>query len=131
MHNFNVLFSFPDLRIILLNDESMIYLLVKEICHHIHIDSELEGPHCGLVPIGAPSSCTTTTGLKWNLGMCESTPRYFSFLTVVWYIVELEHILFVTFWFSFQTILLCNLVASSVFATKSKIRSSRFSQMLT
>ncbi|RVX20478.1 Thiamine pyrophosphokinase 1 [Vitis vinifera] len=35
--------------------------------HEIHIQSSVEGPHCGLVPIGTPSGSTTTTGLQWDL----------------------------------------------------------------
>ncbi|MCO5572933.1 hypothetical protein L7F22_026694 [Adiantum nelumboides] len=65
--NLNVLFSFPKTRIILLSDESMAFLLSKEFTHKIHINPSIEGPHCGLIPLGMPSTSTTTTGLKWNL----------------------------------------------------------------
>ncbi|PKA58436.1 thiamine pyrophosphokinase [Apostasia shenzhenica] len=65
--NINVLYRFSNMHIILLSDDCLIYLLSK-VCHHeIHIQSEVEGPHCGLIPIGSPSASTTTTGLQWNL----------------------------------------------------------------
>lgn len=65
--NFNVLYSFANIQIILLSDDSMAFLLAKDFAHEIHIDPSIEGPHCGLVPLGGPSFSTTTTGLKWNL----------------------------------------------------------------
>ncbi|XP_078156652.1 thiamine pyrophosphokinase 3-like [Carex rostrata] len=65
--NINVLHHFSQLRIILLSDDCLIHLLPKTHSHEIHIQPLVEGPHCGLIPIGAPSSCTTTTGLQWNL----------------------------------------------------------------
>uniref|UniRef100_A0ACD5X3S0 Uncharacterized protein n=1 Tax=Avena sativa TaxID=4498 RepID=A0ACD5X3S0_AVESA len=65
--NINVLYVFSDMRIVLLSDDCLIRLLPKTHQHEIYIDSSLEGPHCGLFPIGAPSTSTTTTGLKWNL----------------------------------------------------------------
>ncbi|CAN6468916.1 unnamed protein product [Victoria cruziana] len=33
--------------------------------------SSVEGPHCGLFPVGRPSLCTTTTGLQWDLTESE------------------------------------------------------------
>ncbi|XP_042439119.1 thiamine pyrophosphokinase 1-like isoform X1 [Zingiber officinale] len=65
--NINVLYKFSNIRIILLSDDCLIQLLPKTHCHEIHIQSSVEGPHCGLVPIGAPSASTTTTGLQWDL----------------------------------------------------------------
>uniref|UniRef100_A0ACD5WA12 Uncharacterized protein n=1 Tax=Avena sativa TaxID=4498 RepID=A0ACD5WA12_AVESA len=65
--NINVLYVFSDMRIVLLSDDCLIRLLPKTHQHEIYIESSLEGPHCGLFPIGAPSKSTTTTGLKWNL----------------------------------------------------------------
>lgn len=72
--NLNALYCFPSIRIILLNDESMAYLLSKDFSHEIHINPTIEGPHCGLVPLGGPSAGTTTTGLRWNL---DKTPMKF------------------------------------------------------
>uniref|UniRef100_A0A7N0TB99 Thiamine pyrophosphokinase n=1 Tax=Kalanchoe fedtschenkoi TaxID=63787 RepID=A0A7N0TB99_KALFE len=65
--NINVLYRFPNLKIVLLSDDSLIYLLPKRYHHEIHIMPSIEGPHCGLIPVGMPAGSTTTTGLKWNL----------------------------------------------------------------
>ncbi|KAF0926198.1 hypothetical protein E2562_022035 [Oryza meyeriana var. granulata] len=67
MGNINVLHLFPNNRIILLSDDCLIFLLPSKHTHNIHIERSIEGPHCGLIPIGAPSTTTTTTGLRWNL----------------------------------------------------------------
>ncbi|XP_048536070.1 thiamine pyrophosphokinase 3-like isoform X2 [Triticum urartu] len=50
-----------------LGDDCLIFLLPRTHTHNIHIERSVEGPHCGLIPIGAPSTSTTTTGLRWNL----------------------------------------------------------------
>ncbi|KAG8085318.1 hypothetical protein GUJ93_ZPchr0010g8616 [Zizania palustris] len=68
MGNINVLHLFPNNRIILLSDDCLIFLLPRAHIHSIHIEQSIEGPHCGLIPIGVPSTSTTTTGLQWNLG---------------------------------------------------------------
>ncbi|KAI5070223.1 hypothetical protein GOP47_0014566 [Adiantum capillus-veneris] len=65
--NLNALYLFREVRIVLLSDESMAFLLAKGYRHEISINSSVEGPYCGLLPLGGPSSCTTTTGLKWDL----------------------------------------------------------------
>ncbi|XP_072961729.1 thiamine pyrophosphokinase 1-like isoform X1 [Typha angustifolia] len=71
MGNINVLYRFSNVRIVLLSDDCLIYLLPKTHCHEILIQSTVEGPHCGLIPAGAPSMRTTTTGLEWNLTESE------------------------------------------------------------
>ncbi|KAL0697240.1 hypothetical protein Bca4012_053362 [Brassica carinata] len=65
--NLNVLYRHPDTRITLLSDDCLIQLLPKTHRHEIHIQPSLLGPHCGLIPVGAPSAKTTTTGLQWDL----------------------------------------------------------------
>ncbi|CAK9178020.1 unnamed protein product [Ilex paraguariensis] len=65
--NINVVCRFATMRIILLSDDSLIHLLPSTYHHEIHVHSSVEGPHCGLIPIGVPSESTTTTGLQWNL----------------------------------------------------------------
>ncbi|TKW27726.1 hypothetical protein SEVIR_3G276400v4 [Setaria viridis] len=67
MGNINVLHLFPNINIVLLSDDCLIFLLPRTHSHEIHIERSIEGPHCGLIPIGMPSTSTTTTGLRWNL----------------------------------------------------------------
>ncbi|XP_061347322.1 thiamine pyrophosphokinase 1-like [Gastrolobium bilobum] len=69
--NINVLCRFPDTRIILLSDDCLIHLLPRNHCHKIFVQSSVEGPHCGLIPIGMPSGSSTTTGLQWDLNHTE------------------------------------------------------------
>ncbi|KAJ0054376.1 hypothetical protein Pint_00990 [Pistacia integerrima] len=69
--NLNVLFQFSAMRIILLSDDCLIHLLPKTHRHEIYIQSSVEGPHCGLIPIGMPSGRTSTTGLQWDLDDAE------------------------------------------------------------
>ncbi|KAJ6729470.1 thiamine PYROPHOSPHOKINASE [Salix viminalis] len=69
--NINVLYRFSTIRIILLSDDCLIYLLPRTHHHEIHIQSSVEGPHCGLIPIGMTSVSTTTTGLQWDLTNTE------------------------------------------------------------
>ncbi|KAI4301398.1 hypothetical protein L6164_034681 [Bauhinia variegata] len=69
--NINVLCRFSDTRIILLSDDCLIHLLPRNYRHEICIQSSVEGPHCGLIPIGMPSGSTTTTGLQWDLNETE------------------------------------------------------------
>ncbi|XP_071929072.1 thiamine pyrophosphokinase 2-like [Coffea arabica] len=64
-------FSFSTKRIILLNDDCLIQLLPRSHHHEIHIKPSILGPHCGLVPMGMPSTNTTTTGLQWDLNNTE------------------------------------------------------------
>jgi thiamine pyrophosphokinase len=76
--NINVLYTFATvLRIVLLSEESSLTLLPSGYLHEIHVNRSFEGPHCGLVPLGAPSTSTTTTGLHWNL---DDTPMAFGSL---------------------------------------------------
>ncbi|KAG6547482.1 hypothetical protein Mapa_010930 [Marchantia paleacea] len=63
----NVLYKYPRLRITLLSDDSLLYLLPQGFSHEIRINCAVEGPHCGLIPFGTSSESTTTTGLRWNL----------------------------------------------------------------
>ncbi|KAL1312648.1 hypothetical protein AAHE18_16G053300 [Arachis hypogaea] len=71
MGNINVLCRFSSTRIILLSDDCLIQLLPKNHRHEIVIQSSVEGPHCGLIPIGMPSASSTTTGLQWDLNDTE------------------------------------------------------------
>ncbi|KAH6813967.1 thiamine pyrophosphokinase1 [Perilla frutescens var. frutescens] len=69
--NINVLCLFSSTRIVLLSDDCLIQLLPSSHQHEIHVQTTIEGPHCGLVPIGGPSKSSTTTGLQWNLSDTE------------------------------------------------------------
>ncbi|KAL8252931.1 hypothetical protein R6Q59_036624 [Mikania micrantha] len=71
MGNINTLCHFSTTRIVLLSDDCLIQLLPSTRHHEISIISSVEGPHCGLIPIGAPSGSSTTTGLQWNLDNTE------------------------------------------------------------
>ncbi|PON96571.1 thiamine pyrophosphokinase [Trema orientale] len=59
--------NFSTIRIVLLSEDCLIHLLPKTHQHEIHIQSSVEGPHCGLIPIGMPYGKTTTSGLEWDL----------------------------------------------------------------
>nr|XP_043636674.1 thiamine pyrophosphokinase 1 isoform X2 [Erigeron canadensis] len=71
MGNINTLCRFSTTRIVLLSDDCLIQLLPGTHHHEIHIQPSVEGPHCGLIPIGTPSGSSTTTGLRWNLDNTE------------------------------------------------------------
>jgi len=54
-------------RLLLVGDETFAELLLPG-SHEIHPNEECEfGGHCGLLPIGCPVTCITTTGLRWDL----------------------------------------------------------------
>ncbi|CAH1763487.1 5363_t:CDS:2 [Entrophospora sp. SA101] len=53
-------------QIYLLSNENIIFLLDKGK-HQLFCDKNIEGPTCGLLPIGVEAAVITTTGLKWNL----------------------------------------------------------------
>lgn len=63
----NALYKFSTVRVVLLSDESLMYLLPYGYFHEISLNTTFEGPHCGLIPFGTTSETTTTTGLQWNL----------------------------------------------------------------
>ncbi|KAI8358411.1 thiamine pyrophosphokinase [Blakeslea trispora] len=66
--NIHLLYTVKDhvgRRAILVSDENLTMLLDKGK-HHIHCQLDIEGPTCGIMPIGAPA-ILTTKGLRWNL----------------------------------------------------------------
>ncbi|KAI8971619.1 thiamine pyrophosphokinase 1 [Mycotypha africana] len=66
--NINMLFQLrddTDRRVILISDENLTMLLDKGT-HHIHCQLDLEGPTCGILPMGT-SVTLTTKGLKWDM----------------------------------------------------------------
>ncbi|CAI2172727.1 15946_t:CDS:2 [Funneliformis geosporum] len=67
MSNIHYLYKLRDERkIFLLSDKNMSFLLQKGK-HNILCDREIEGPSCGILPIGVQRATLTTTGLKWNM----------------------------------------------------------------
>lgn len=64
----HILYRFSHVRIVLLGNYCQTYLLPSGFRHRIKPNLSLEGPHCGLLPVGEKSGRTTTTGLQWNLG---------------------------------------------------------------
>ncbi|RUP44167.1 thiamine pyrophosphokinase [Jimgerdemannia flammicorona] len=60
----------------LLKGESRKVYLVSDECvtvlldvgkHEIRLDQKIEGPTCGVVPVGVAGATLTTSGLRWNL----------------------------------------------------------------
>ncbi|CAG8724577.1 20336_t:CDS:2 [Rhizophagus irregularis] len=67
MSNIHYLYKLKDERkIYLLSEKNLIFLLDKGK-HNILCDREIEGPTCGILPIGVQRAILTTTGLKWNI----------------------------------------------------------------
>lgn len=67
MSAIHTLFTNQDLQIYLLSTESMAFLLSPGLTHSITIETESQGPTCGLLPIGSDTVVMETIGLKWNL----------------------------------------------------------------
>ncbi|CAG8605811.1 4090_t:CDS:2 [Paraglomus brasilianum] len=84
MSNIHYLHKLKDeRRIYLLSDVNMTFLLDKGI-HHIHCDSEIEGPTCGILPIGISNAIISTTGLRWNLSSaCTAFGRMISTSNII------------------------------------------------
>ncbi|KAG0365271.1 hypothetical protein BGZ54_006693 [Gamsiella multidivaricata] len=55
----------------LVSDESIIVVL-NEGKHEITCNLEIEGPTCGIIPVGAGHGILTTTGLKWDVESWET-----------------------------------------------------------
>jgi thiamine pyrophosphokinase len=54
-------------RIVLLNAETTATLLNGPATHTLKLIQGVEGPVCGLIPIGGPVDSVDSSGLKWNL----------------------------------------------------------------
>jgi thiamine pyrophosphokinase len=57
----------PDLKMYLLSAESMAFLLLPGPRHAITVNTQIQGPTCGLLPIGSEDVRMETEGLKWDL----------------------------------------------------------------
>ncbi|RIA97986.1 thiamine pyrophosphokinase 1-like protein [Glomus cerebriforme] len=67
MSNIHYLYKLKDERkIYLISDKNLAFLLDKGK-HNIICDREIEGPTCGILPIGVQRAILTTSGLKWNM----------------------------------------------------------------
>ncbi|KAJ3329693.1 cAMP-dependent protein kinase subunit [Blyttiomyces sp. JEL0837] len=54
-------------KVYLVSNESIVVLLTPEYKHQIICDRDIEGPTCGVMPIGVSVANVVTTGLKWNI----------------------------------------------------------------
>ena len=50
-----------------LHGDSTAAILLGAGAHEIRVRRDVEGPHCGLIPVGGAVRRVTTTGLTWNL----------------------------------------------------------------
>ncbi|KAI8054027.1 thiamine pyrophosphokinase [Syncephalis plumigaleata] len=74
MHSIHVLYQALEQQrsIYLVADESAVFLLDRGN-HRIYVDPTLEGPTCGLLPIGHNKIHVSTSGLRWNLVNAETS----------------------------------------------------------
>lgn len=63
----------PSKRLRFVLDHSLVFLLPAGR-HTVHIDNRVEGPLCGLLPLGAPVRSVSTRGLRWNVGAPPALP---------------------------------------------------------
>jgi len=69
MGNLNALYQYGGVvpgGISLVSEHSAAILLQPGLSH-ILVNRAVEGPGCGLIPLGAPVECCTTRGLQWDL----------------------------------------------------------------
>jgi thiamine pyrophosphokinase len=69
MGNINTLFKanfICDIPVILMSERDLQYVIPSGCRHELLLDTGLEGPHCGLIPVHGAST-VTTSGLRWNL----------------------------------------------------------------
>ncbi|OAX41191.1 Thiamin pyrophosphokinase [Rhizopogon vinicolor AM-OR11-026] len=59
-------------RVYTVTDDNVAWVL-DEGEHLIHINHDVLGQTCGLLPVGVDSTILTTTGLRWNLEQAESS----------------------------------------------------------
>ena len=73
----NVLYRYRGFERLLLMGERMTACLLPPGHHAIRSNPQIEGPTCGLLPIGGACDAVWTTGLRWNL---EGQPLRFGAL---------------------------------------------------
>jgi thiamine pyrophosphokinase len=62
-----VLYRFDKFERLLLMGERMTACLLRPGRHRIIPNPDIEGPTCGLLPIGGDAGAVWTSGLRWNL----------------------------------------------------------------
>lgn len=67
MAAFHVLHSYPNMKLILLDEANLSFLLRPGLRHRIRPDRRFEGPVCGLIPLAGAAKQVYTRGLQWNL----------------------------------------------------------------
>lgn len=69
MANIHCLYKWKDDfdRIILIDEQNISFLLLPGYQHIIKLVNNIEGPNCGLIPIGNKVNNINTKGLQWNL----------------------------------------------------------------
>ncbi|KAI9596709.1 thiamine pyrophosphokinase [Syncephalis fuscata] len=74
MHSIHILYQSLEQqrRIYLMTEESVAFILDKGQ-HTIQVDSTIEGPTCGLLPIGNSKVRLTTHGLQWDLDDADTS----------------------------------------------------------
>lgn len=66
--NLNTLFSTAEVgRVVTWLDATNAITALPVGTHHIYVDPSVEGPICGLIPIGRTVQRVRTEGLKWNV----------------------------------------------------------------
>ncbi|KAJ3055612.1 hypothetical protein HK102_011318 [Quaeritorhiza haematococci] len=65
-------------KVHLVSNESIAVLLYPGVKHIIKCHTDIEGPTCGVLPIGVPVARVVTKGLKWDLD--ETMPSSFGTL---------------------------------------------------
>lgn len=63
----HTLYMNSDIKMYLVSNESMAFLLLPGPRHVIQVDTQTQGPTCGLLPVGSEGVRMNTEGLKWNL----------------------------------------------------------------
>lgn len=64
--NIHILYKFLPRKIYLLSLDQVICMIPRGK-HHVVCSKDIEGPLCGLIPIGSICKEATTCGLRWNL----------------------------------------------------------------
>lgn len=78
--NLNSLYTHPHQNIVLVGEGNVVRLLQSGTTH-LHVDREVEGKHCGVIPLCEPVT-VTSKGLKWDMGTLVAVVMTVSHLPV-------------------------------------------------